>query len=83
MDAASIKKLLKDFTGHDVGQDKCNDFLRSVDENGDSVIESMNCKISLKMVLRLRKVSRNEYSEKVDFIKQLLNFSMVSSPDCH
>ena len=82
LDAASIKLLLKDFTWHDVGQDKCNDFW-SVDENGDSVIRNMNCKILLKMVLPLRKEIETNIVNEVDFIKQLLNFSMVSSPDYH
>ena len=81
MDAASIKKLLKDFTGHDVGQDKCNDFLRSVDENGDSVIEKHELQHFIENGIALEKEDRNEYSERGGLHKTIVEFFDGVSPD--
>ena len=36
LDARNVKQLLKDFTGHEVDESMCKDFLESVDEDGDS-----------------------------------------------
>ena len=74
LDAASIKKLLKDFTGHDVGQDKCNDFLRSVDENGDSVIEKHELQNFIENGIALEERDRNEYSERGGLHKTIVEF---------
>ena len=75
LDAASVKMLLKDFTGHDVGQDKCNDFLRSVDENGDSVIEKHELQNFIENgIALLRKKIGNEYSERGGLHKTIIEF---------
>ena len=74
LDAASIKMLLKDFTGHDVGQDKCNDFLRSVDENGDSVIEKHELQNFIENGIALEEEDRNEYSERGGLHKTIVEF---------
>ena len=74
LDAASIKILLKDFTGHDVGQDKCHDFFRSVDENGDSVIEKHELQNFIENGIALEEEDRKEYSERGGLHRIIIEF---------
>ena len=74
LDARNVKQLLKDFTGHEVDESMCKDFLESVDEDGDSLIEKNEMKTFIESGMELSEENRQAYASRGGLHKTIIDF---------
>jgi Ca2+-binding EF-hand superfamily protein len=64
LNAVETMKLLKTFTGHEVTEEVCTKFLKSIDEDGDAKIQPDELSSFIKNGIKLSKEDRKDYASR-------------------
>jgi len=74
LNAKDIKMLLKDFTGRNVQEKMCNQFLQGIDSNGDSLIEKNEMKLFIEDGIELSKEDKQAYAARGGLHATIIEF---------
>ena len=74
IDANETKQLLEDFTGHAVSRDDVIDFLSSIDDNGDALIQKLELMDFINTGIKLTEEERQEYAARGPLHSTIVEF---------
>ena len=69
-----IKRLVEDYTSQSVSEEYCQEFLESIDDDGDALIDRMELSKFIEKGINLSKEARESYSQRGEFHKIVVNF---------
>ena len=69
-----IKNLVEDYTSQSVSEEYCQEFLESIDDDGDALIDRKELSKFIESGIKLSKESREKYSQRGEFHKIVVQF---------
>ena len=69
-----IKNLVEDYTSQSVSEEYCQEFLESIDDDGDALIDRKELSKFIESGIKLSKESREKYSKRGEFHKIVVQF---------